>query len=116
MLTNERRQMAEREIVQATIEAALKRGFKLHSVDNGEEDTLVSAWDWEIAMQYAFECDSAHVYFTCPDPGPRDHFAYLFIVLGNEGWTVISEYTMDLEDAVNDTEALVDKWEEEDAR
>jgi len=101
------RMQAEREIVRATIEAAIKRGFTLYSVDNGEDEILTSSVD--NALEYAFECDETRVFFKAPS-GPT--YAWFYIVLGNEGWTVISDYTTSLEDAVNDTEALVQKWEE----
>lgn len=114
MLKGERRQECERQIVRATIEAALARGYTLHSVANGEDDERVASTDE--AMKYAFECDEAHIFFTRPNAAENTPISWLFIVLGNEGWTVISDYTVDLDDAVNDTEELVTKWEEEDAR
>jgi hypothetical protein len=110
MFSNERRQEVERDIVRATVEAALKLGFTLHSVNNGEEEPLVSTVD-EV-MEYAFSCDEAHIFFR--EPG-MPVYSWLYIVLGNEGWTVISDYTVDLDGAVQATEALVEKYEAEDA-
>ena len=105
------RQQAEQEIVRATIEAAIKRGFKLRDVDNGEDEMRAPTADAitvDEAMVKAFECDDAHVFFATESGGR----AWLYVVLGNEGWTVISDYTVNLEDAVKDTDKLVEKWEE----
>ena len=112
MFTNHRRGEVERAIVSATIKAAIDHGFKLDGVNNGEDD--VKSSNRAVVMEHAFACDQAHIFFTHPDHGDRS--SWLFIVLGNEGWTVISDYTMDLDAAVTSTDALVEKFEEEWAR
>lgn len=108
MITATRRMEIERSIVRATIESALCHGFALSSVHNGEEDAAVRTVDE--AMMHAFECDEAHVLFTHPNANGH---SWLYVVLGNEGYTVISDYTVDLTPAVDDTEALVNAYEEE---
>jgi len=104
----ERRQMVERSIVRATIKAAIAKGFALVAASNGED--YVKTTSIRRAMEVAFECDEAHVYFRKPG---SDWNSWIFVVLGNEGWTVISDYTVDLEDAVKATEPLVEKYEAE---
>lgn len=106
MFTLERRQEVERTIVRATIEEAIKQGWTVKSVDNGEDRTRVDSVDK--AMAEAFACDEAHIYLA---RGGR--VGWVYIVLGNEGWTVVSDYTMSLDDVVTATEALVNKFEEE---
>jgi hypothetical protein len=105
MFSLERRQEVERIIVKATIEAAIKRGFVLDFVNNGDDNEPVSTVNE--AMDLAFACDDARIWFK---GGP-----WLYIVLGNEGWTVISDYTLSIEEAVVDVESLVEKFEKEDA-
>lgn len=103
------RQQAEREIVRATIEAVIKHVYLLHSVDNGEDITEVRTVDE--AMELAFACDEAYINFRSPQI-TQHIVAWIYIVLGNEGWTVISDYTTNLDDAIKDTDALVEAWEE----
>ena len=101
------RMQAEREIVRATIEAAIKRGWLLRGVDNGEDDVETTN-DVERAMELAFVCDDARIFFHRP---PQDT-AVLYIVFGNDGWDVINDYTVNLDEAIDDTDALVEKWEQ----
>jgi hypothetical protein len=106
-----RRQQVERSIVRATIKAAIAKGFELVAVSNGED--FVETTSVRRAMVVAFECDEAHVYFRKPGSEYSHWSSWFFVVLGNEGWTVISDYTVDLEVAVRDTEPLVEKYEAE---
>ena len=102
------RQQVERTIVRAFIDEALKQGWTLNAVDNGEDQTYFP--DADAAMEAAFACDEAHILFKHPE-GSRS--GWVFIVLGNEGWTVISDYTVNL-DAVNEAiTPLIDRYEEE---
>jgi hypothetical protein len=95
----------EREIVRATIEAAIARGFKLAHVDDGD---IVPTPDVDAAVEAVFAVDTAHVFFGDQESG----YSWLFFVLGNSGWDVLSDYTTDLDNAVKDTDALVSRWEE----
>lgn len=101
------RMQAEREITLATIQAALARGYTLHGVDIGEGRELCATV--EKAMELAFEGDEANITLTHP---AHEGFSWIYIVLGNSGWDVVSDYTIDLDEAVKATDALVEKWEE----
>ncbi len=117
MFTNERRRQVERRITRQTIYSILRHGYKLHSVSNGEDNKRVNTATY--AMELAFACDDAHIFFTPANASPdaaSTRLSWLYIVLGNEGWTVISDYTVDLEDAVRATDDLVDAFEQEDTR
>lgn len=105
------RQRAEREIVRAAIESAQNYGFTLWHVNNGEDETPVTNTD--AAMEEAFACDEAKIYFWAD--ATETKYAWIYIVLGNDGWDVISDYTVDLEDAISDesVETLVRHWEGE---
>jgi len=106
-----RHQQVERIIVRATIKAAIAKGFELVAASNGED--FVKTTSIRRAMVVAFECDEAHVYFRKPGSEGTHWTSWIYVVLGNEGWTVISDYTVDLEDAVKATEPLVEKYEAE---
>lgn len=98
------RHLAERQIVRATINAALARGWSLDFVDNGGDEEKVNTVDE--AMEAAFAADDARIHFRA---GFRT--AWLYAVLGNDGWDVISDYTTNLDDAVKSTDGLVSEWE-----
>jgi len=107
MFTRARRAEVERAIVKSVIEAAIKQGWRLDAASNGEE------YEEDIgpkrAMEIAFACDEAHVYFR-----KGEQRGWVFIVLGNEGWTVIADYTISLDPVIDSIQELVDRFEKED--
>jgi len=107
-MTSERRMQIEREITRAFIEAAIKQGWMLCNVTNGEGETRVSTVD--DAMKYAFECDEAHIFF-CTKGALL--YSWVYIVLGNSGWDVISDYTTDMDKVMEAIDPLITKYEEE---
>jgi DNA-binding transcriptional regulator LsrR (DeoR family) len=111
VFTVKRRQEVERAIVRATIEEAEKQGWRLVRVSNGEDNVAVRSI--EEALEHAFACDEAHVYFA-PEHTTDDKWtAWFYVVLGNDGWDVICDYTTNLDLVINATDALVAKYEQE---
>jgi hypothetical protein len=110
MLALKRRQQVERAIVRAAVVAAIARGWKLESVDNGTDDDFIPVKSVAGVMREAFVADDAVVRFTA-----GSHSAWFLFVYGNSGWDVISDYTTNLDDAVYDIEPLVARYEAEDA-
>lgn len=105
---------AERQIAQATIRALLAAGYSLR-VHSGEE--------WESQrirepgrrserhlMQALFNLDEAWL-MTKRIEGKEIVKGWVRFVFGNDGWDVISDHTMDLEEALKATEAVIEKWE-----
>jgi hypothetical protein len=107
MFTPQRRQEVERAIVRATIEEAEKQGWTLYRVSNGEE--IVRTDSHEAALEAAFACDEAHLHFGTSD----GQEAWVFIVLGNDGWDVICDYTLSFNAVIDATDRLVEKFERE---
>ena len=103
-MSNYYTRLAEREIVRATIENIVKLGWAPETVDIGDGEVAVDTID--AMMNEAFSGDIARIYFK-----RGAEIAWIFIVLGNAGWDVVSDYTMCLESAVRDTDDLTDDWE-----
>ena len=103
-MNNELRMKAERDMVRATIDACIAAGWTLRGASNGEE--RIRTIDADKAIECAFACDEGHVYF-----GKGEARAWFWIVLGNSGWDVVADYTVNL-DAIMDSPALVQRGEE----
>jgi len=111
MFSLARRQQVERSITRLAIRAIIRQGFDLDSVSNGEDHVNVDTVPQ--AMEHAFACDDAHIFFR-PRGGPRgENLSWFWIVLGNEGWTVISDYTTDLDPAIDSLDPAIAKYEAE---
>lgn len=77
----------ERRVIAAAIAHLQQAGFTLVSVDDGEEDTKVTTA--KEAMELVFNLDECRIYFRKQGFNPHN----LLIVLGNDGWDAISDYT-----------------------
>jgi hypothetical protein len=112
--THERRMEVERILVDAYIEEAMKRGWSLLGVDDESND---SGWstvaDRAAAVEAVFSYDECHVYFRGPGKRIKSPMSWMWFVLGNEGWTVLADYTVDLDPAVDALDAKVEAFEEE---
>jgi len=106
MFSNERRMEVERIIVKAVIEAALAQGWTLTAVSNGEDETHAPSIDK--AMEELFACDDSHAYFR-----KGEESGWFYFVLGNSGWDVVTDYTVNMDDVNAAVEPLIDTLEEE---
>lgn len=94
------RQEVERKIAEATVNSLLQAGFAI-SVDNGgNEYELASSKDSAAILAAMFLCDEDRLY-THRD-GESDPFGWVYFVYGNDGWDVINDYTVNLEQYVGD--------------
>jgi hypothetical protein len=116
-----KRQNIERRIVRTFVEDALAAGKRLAvSLDRGYdvEDMLLGSRDKAAIMLEAFAGDEAHI-FVQPAEGPTVEDGqvvsegWVFIVLGNDGYDVISDYTVNLEPLLARANKLAEKLEEE---
>jgi hypothetical protein len=102
------RQIVEREISTAVVDALLGAGYSL-SVDNEDEQTEYST-DRETILNWMYQTDVERVYAKNTDGVA---FAWVYFVYGNDGWDVISDYTVNLESLIGggtDVEKIVDKY------
>jgi Fe-S cluster assembly iron-binding protein IscA len=107
-----KRQAVERKIVRRFVKDALAAGYRLGvSLDRGydvDDGMLLGSTDAKKIMDEAFAGDEAHI-FIQPATGPTVEDGqvvsegWVYIVLGNDGWDVISDYsTNDKGDSLTD--------------
>lgn len=105
------RQIVEKEIVTAVVAALLKAGFIL-AVDNGDNDgreyEIVSD-DAVRIMNAMFQTDEEYLYAM------KDHapVGWVYLVYGNDGWDVLSDYTTNLEKFIGNkspVQKTIDKY------
>jgi hypothetical protein len=96
------RQEVERKIATAAIQSLLQAGFAL-SVDNGgDEYELSHSTDQTAILKAMFLCDEDRLYVE----KESKTFGWIYFVYGNDGWDVISDYTVNLESFIGEgTEA-----------
>lgn len=96
----------EEKIVGQFVRDALEAGYLL-SVSGEEgydiDDMLKGSDDEKKIMEEIFACDSCHIFVHKKDKpvivnGTVGSIGWVYVVLGNEGWDVISDYTTRLED------------------
>jgi hypothetical protein len=111
----------EQKIVRKFVEDALAAGKRLAvSLERGYDlkEMLLGSRDVEAIMAEAFAGDQAHL-FVQPgegktvDAGQVVSEGWVFIVLGNDGYDVISDYTVNLESLLAGANKLADTYEEE---
>ena len=98
------RMQMERQIVTFMMEDAIKQGFAL-SVFNGEEVTVQESTDVTELWEACRTVDEESIFFY--KDGVR--VGYVNLVYGNDGWDVISDYTVNLEEVLAATNGMVDE-------
>lgn len=100
------REKVELEIATAVIAAVLGAGYKI-SVDNGDnsgnEYELGHSEDQAAILKAMFQTDDERLYV---ENANGKAFGWVFFVYGNDGWDVISDYTVNLESLVGDGTAV----------
>lgn len=116
------RQLVEREIAEAVIKALLEAGFLL-GVNDGEETTIRWSRDAKAVLAKMFTTDEDRllVYIDADQDDPlnveretRPDYWVMF-VYGNDGWDVISDYTVALEPYIGagtTVEQVIKKYED----
>lgn len=87
------RQKVEREICTAVVDALLAAGFSIE-VDNGDDMTTQSDVRPTI-LEAMFKTDDERLYVE--RAGADKCVGWVYFVYGNDGWDVISDYTVNLE-------------------
>lgn len=101
------RQTIERRIIGAFVRDALKAGYPLTvSLERGydieEGNPMLGCTDYKKIMEEATAGDECHIFvhkskpFRIPN-GALNTNSWVFCVFGNDGYDVISDYTVDLE-------------------
>ena len=100
-----RRIAVERKIVTALIDHALAEGYEL-SVDDGDNRHPWTTNRAEV-IGNIMEADEDRLYLR-----KDGHTAWVFLVYGNEGWTVICDYNVSLEALLAPINALASGLED----
>ncbi len=112
------RQMVEHEIVERFIDDALAAGHRLSvSLERGydADEMLLGSTDRQKIIDEAFAGDDCHI-FVVPATGPTVEDGrvvskgWVYCVYGNDGWDVISDYTVNLESLLAGAKAISDKY------
>lgn len=109
-IENKVRLEVERRIAQQAIAELLAAGFTL-GVNDGEEVTISRSKDAEAVLKAMMTTDSD--YLLAYQDGVERHVGWVRFVYGNDGWDVINDYTVNLEEALTKTNALTDKFSDE---
>lgn len=110
----------EKRIVRRFVKDAIAEGYRLAvSLERGYDvdDMLLGSVDVAKIMDEAFTGDEAHIFVQPKDgelvtgDGQVVSIGWVYIVLGNDGWDVISDYTVNLEALLDGANRLADKLE-----
>ncbi len=96
----------EKAVIKAFVKSALADGCKI-SVYDGEAYPLTKSADLGAVMKAIMSTDEDHLFIW--KDGKR--IGWVFLVYGNDGWDVISDYTVNLEPLMVDAQAVSDKRE-----
>jgi hypothetical protein len=113
------RQEVEKKIFKQAIQSLLAAGFAV-SIDNGGDDEyeIKDSTDLAAIIKASNLTDEERVYvrkLNEPIARGSHFFGWVFFVYGNDGWDVISDYTINLEPFIGDgtkTDKLARYYEE----
>lgn len=115
------RQIVEKEISTAIVVALLKAGYAI-SVDNGDNSGAQEGSEFEIEnnrekseiLKSMFLTDEDRLYVRAIGKLTDSKFdGWVYLVYGNDGWDVLSDYTVNLEKFIGDkspVQKIVDKY------
>lgn len=117
-MTTAIRQEIERRIVSRFVSDALAAGHRLAvSLERGfdTEEMLLGSRSKADVMRAVFEGDDAHIFVQPAEgnvvqDGQVVSDGWVYVVLGNDGWDVISDYTTNLETLMQGANKLADKY------
>ena len=117
-MTTAIRQKIEREIVGSFVQSALAKGYRLSvSLERGYDlnEMLLGSRSRRAIMKAVFDGDDAHIFVQSPD-GPLTEDGkvvsegWVYVVLGNDGYDVINDYSVNLEPLMQGANKLADKY------
>jgi hypothetical protein len=101
------RQMVEREIITRLVADALAAGYTL-GVNDGEETTLQRCKDAGQVLSALFTTDEDWLLVY---DATGKQIGWVRLIYGNDGWDVISDYTVNLESIMQGANEVSDKYE-----
>jgi hypothetical protein len=105
--------MVEKEIATAVVAALLEAGFYV-SIDNGDNNgndfELENSRHSRTILGAMFQTDEETLFVYTTD---GNQYGWVFFVYGNDGWDVISDYTVNLEKFIGKgtpVQKVIDKY------
>lgn len=93
----------EKKIVLQAAKSLIEAGFAI-SIDNGDNDgedfELAHSIDLEAIEREMYQTDEEHFYVAKANDGKI--IGWVYLVYGNDGWDVISDYTTNLESIIGE--------------
>lgn len=103
----QKRQKVERRIVRRLIFDALKAGFSFNVNNGGDTNELPAPTNKaKDVLATMFATDSEHLLLYKDGKS----FGWVFLVYGNDGWDVVSDYSINLEPVMAGATQLADKY------
>lgn len=114
------RQLVEREIIAKFVTDFLAKGYRLSvSLERGwdTDEMLLGSKNAEEIIEASMAGDEAHI-FVHKDPdcdilvdGSVNSDGWIYLVFGNDGWDVISDYSTNLEEELNGAFEVSNKYQ-----
>lgn len=101
----EARQKIERRIAKAAVTALIEAGFTV-SVNDGGETVLTDSIDAKAIEAAMFSTEEDHLHVTRVSDGLR---GWVLFIYGNDGWDVIADHTVNIEEVLQPATDLADK-------
>jgi hypothetical protein len=99
----------ERQIVEALVNEAFKRGFTKIIIDNGGDDEeQITCTDTKEVMASIRQTDEEHLFFVHPDVAKMP---CVYLVYGNDGYDVIADHSSSLNEMIDTIQPLIDTLE-----
>lgn len=100
------RQEVEKKIFKQAMKSLLAAGFAV-SIDNGDNDgrdyEIKDSTDLAAIVKASYQTDEERVFVRKPDDAT--FYGWVYFVYGNDGYDVISDYTVNLESIIGDNTA-----------
>ena len=101
----QKRIAVERRIVKLTVKTLLKAGWKLSLHNGGDSFEITDSTDEKAILSLMMETDDERLYAT--KEGKKRQWVYF--IYGEDGWDVINDTTIGLEEDLKPVTELVDK-------
>lgn len=113
------RQEVEHKIVGRFVDDALKAGHRLAvSLERGYDldEMLLGSTDRKKILSEAFAGDDCHIFVQAADgptieDGQVVSIGWVYLVFGNDGWDVVSDYTTNLESLLTGANKISKKYQ-----
>ena len=105
----QRRIAIEKVVVKKVVRAALAAGYEL-CVDNREEEIVTDCTDYQTIVDALYTTDEEYLYIK--EKGNPIAIGYIWFVYGNDGYDVIADNSVNLEELLRPITAFTDKLQE----